>query len=114
MLPASHRLRSAQEIKQALATGKWYRNSFVQICFASDSSSELKIACVVGKKVSLSAVKRHRYQRWLRIAALTEIVQSPRTFNGRIVLIANPDIVKLDLSSISKQINLLLKSISDV
>ena len=97
MLPASHRLRSAREIKEVLTSGRWYRSEFFHICRHTFSSNTdpVKAACVVGKKVSLSAVVRHKYQRWLREAVFNEIIK-PKLLNGsKLVLVAQPSIKKV-------------------
>lgn len=70
MLPRRSRLHRQDDIIRVVRTGQKIITPYVIIHYLPASAGS-RIACVVGKKVSPSAVARHRYQRWLR-----EIVKS--------------------------------------
>lgn len=58
-------------------------------------TAHTRIACVVGKSVHRSAVRRHKYQRWLReVARQTLATQSPNTAYD-MVWIARPGMTNM-------------------
>ncbi len=69
MLPRSRRLRSTAEIQRVLREGHCITTPAVRVCFLQSGAAETRVACVVGKTVHRSAIRRHRYQRWLREVA---------------------------------------------
>lgn len=71
MLPKVYRLHRSSDIVSVVRTGKKIITPYVIIHSrkALAGATYTRVACVVGKKVSPSAVIRHRYQRWLRVVA---------------------------------------------
>ncbi len=66
MLPRSSRLRQTKEIQHVVRAGRRQASSYVRLYSMPGATDESRVACVVGKTVHRSAVRRHRYQRWLR------------------------------------------------
>ena len=93
MLSPQARLRRSQDIVATIKHGRVVRTPYVQIyaCQQPDST-KVRLACVVSKRVSASAVVRHRYQRLLRAAARQLIPDLQSRWQGNIVLIALPTI----------------------
>ena len=76
----------------------------------ADSQSS-RAATIVSKKVHQSAVKRHRYQRWLRSLADTHINRLPAAYD--MVWVARPKIIEVNKiaklqNSLPAQLNKLL------
>lgn len=63
------RLRLASEIAVVLRRGRSLSTPWVRIYWRPGQHTESRFAAIVGKKVSQLAVRRHRYQRWLRQVA---------------------------------------------
>ncbi|MEX2055234.1 MAG: ribonuclease P protein component [Candidatus Andersenbacteria bacterium] len=79
MLAASNRLRSDSDIKQTLRQGRRLTTPGVRIFYRQKTNqTQTRIACVVGVVVDRRAVARHRYQRWLRVAAAQVIERLPQ------------------------------------
>lgn len=66
MLPRSARLRQTKEIQDVVHYGRRLTSLSVRIYCHAGKKQVTRVACVVGKTVDRSAVRRHRYQRWLR------------------------------------------------
>jgi ribonuclease P protein component len=70
MLPKKQRLNRSRDIMAVIKRGSLLRTPHVNIYYRlRDDDQVSRSACIVGKKVHRSAVKRHTYQRWLRSAA---------------------------------------------
>ena len=92
MLPAANRLRGEPDIQATLKTGRRLPTPHVRIFIRPNPHSQTsRFACVVGKRVSRSAVRRHRYQRWLRQVARRALTTT-HTPPVDVVLLANPSI----------------------
>jgi ribonuclease P protein component len=94
MLPRRRRLHRQEDIIRVVRTGQKIITPYVIIHYLpADKAS--RIACVVGKKVSLSAVARHRYQRWLREIVKAAIPSSDsRAYD--MVWVGRPTLVNVD------------------
>lgn len=66
MLPRLHRLRQTKAIQHTLHTGTCFTTPYIKVCYIPSQAAQTRVACVVGKSVHRSAVRRHRYQRQLR------------------------------------------------
>src|SRR5688572_22832936 len=86
------RLRQSQEITAILRRGRRLTTPWVRIYWRPGQQNNSRLACIVGTRVSRSAVARHRYQRWLR-----EIAQAAAARHFPIpsdmVWVATPQIV---------------------
>lgn len=104
MLPARHRLRSSQDIKNTLRLGRCFEAPYARVCFKVSSQVHSRVACIVGRAVSKSSVIRHRYQRWLREASRNFFTASSRPYD--IVLVARPGITHLpSLAALKEDLN---------
>ncbi|HBE90164.1 MAG: hypothetical protein A3G57_01950 [Candidatus Andersenbacteria bacterium RIFCSPLOWO2_12_FULL_45_8] len=88
-----------KDIKQTICHGQALHTPYVRIhiYLPPNPSPQVQFACVVSKKISPSAVRRHKYQRWLREIIRPLTADFPAGTN--LVLIAKPAIGQL--SSIS-------------
>lgn len=77
MLRRTYRLQKEQDIKAVLRSGRTIRTARVRVHVLPTTRPQSRVACVVGARVSRSAVTRHRYQRWLRHIARS-FIQSGR------------------------------------
>lgn len=93
MFSRSRRLRSRQDISRLIQKGRRIRTPHVLIYIAPSSESSTRVACVVGKKVHASAVKRHFYQRRLREIAKQVVRDIPQPYD--MVWVALPSISSL-------------------
>lgn len=84
-----------KEIKQTIGQGQILYTPYVRIHFnrPPNASPATQFACVVSKKISPSAVRRHKYQRWLREVMRPLVPSLPS--GTRLVLIARPTISNL-------------------
>lgn len=55
-----------------------------------------RVACVVGTSVHRSAVRRHRYQRWLRELSRNLLRERPLPVPYDMVWVAQPSIIQAD------------------
>lgn len=70
MLAKQARLRTNREISEVVRRGRRLTSPYVRLYAVRRPAGKVsRVACVVGKRVSASAVVRHRYQRWLRVLA---------------------------------------------
>lgn len=85
----------AKDIKQTISRGQVLHTPYVRVHLNASpaSTSASRLACVVSKKISQSAVHRHHYQRWLREAVRPLV--TPLAPNILLVLIAKPAILKV-------------------
>src|SRR5688572_1458759 len=98
MLPRRHRLTKRHDIVNVLRHGTTFSTPAVSIHLRPrDDQSVVRIAVIVAKKVHTSAVRRHRYQRWLRIAATNLIAEF--TVPSDMVWVAKPAIGQLNGAS---------------
>lgn len=100
MLSSKHRLRKNTDILAVLRTGRQFRLKGLKVYIKSAPDQGFsRVACVVGKKVSPLATRRHSYQRLLRV--LAKEVMSSRQQSVDIVFVAQPDIeIYANLSSL--------------
>jgi ribonuclease P protein component len=88
MLPRPLRLTRQEDILRVLRTGRVVKNPYLRLHFQVLPEQPFpRFACVVGKKVHRHAVKRHRYQRWLRHLVRQH---APTSFTGDAILIGLP------------------------
>lgn len=92
MLPRLHRLRQTKQIQKVVRSGRCFNTPYVRVCLHAGETSSTRIACVVGKSVDKSAVRRHRYQRWLRQVASDFVAGHPSASPYDMVWIAQPAI----------------------
>ncbi|MFH1354246.1 MAG: ribonuclease P protein component [bacterium] len=92
MLPRKFRLAKHADITAAIRQGKRLVTPYTNIHYLPTACSHTRIACIVSKKVSPSAVQRHKYQRWLRVCAYN-IVSKQTAYD--MVWIAGPKITQL-------------------
>lgn len=99
-----------KDIKQTIRHGQVLHTPYVRIhqYLPPAPSSHVQVACVVSKKISPSAVRRHKYQRWLREIVRPLAPVFPAGTN--LVLVAKPAISQL--SSISPLKDSLLATLS--
>lgn len=96
MLSPRARLRRSQDIQTTIKHGRSLRTPYVHMYFQSQPNAQnIRLACVVSKRVSASAVVRHRYQRLLRAAARQLLPQLEARWQGDIVLVALPSITAI-------------------
>lgn len=86
------RLRRNDDVLAVLRRGKRYRTPHALIHVLP--SDEMRVTCVVGKKVSPSAVTRHRIQRQLREIAREVLPSIPHTYD--VVILAIPPILRVE------------------
>ena len=90
VLAKRYRLHKQHDILSVLRDGRRIHTPYVTICIKSNQSvGHARLAVVAGKKVHPSAVRRHRYQRWLREVARAHILHLPA---ADIVLLATPSL----------------------
>lgn len=75
MIPRDKRLSRQQDIVRVVRLGKKIITPYIIIHAvpAAPDQAGSRVACVVGKKVNALAVKRHKYQRWVRSLAAQTI-----------------------------------------
>jgi ribonuclease P protein component len=98
VLPTTQRLRQSAAIERVVKTGALMRTPYV-LLYRSPAPGQptSRVACIVSKRVSKSAVVRHRYQRWLRQYARHVVAQKGPVFD--IVLVARPSLATLTTSA---------------
>ena len=79
MLAKESRLNKTNDIVRTIRYGRRIRTPYVllYVLKPDPAPSKAKVAVVVGKKVHKLAVKRHKYQRWLREIAQEVINDIP-------------------------------------
>jgi len=92
MLAQKNRLRRSQDIRDVLKNGQRVTIPEVYIYFKKNDLEHGRIATIVGKKIHKQAVKRHRYQRWLRSLAADYVVSPAKTRSYDMVWVAQPRI----------------------
>ena len=100
MLPRPHRLHRQDDIIRVVRTGQKIITPYVIIHYLRTTTPS-RIACVVGKKVSPSAVIRHRYQRYLRAIAAT-IYPSLSANTYDMVWVGRPSLTQVAKSTVLK------------
>jgi ribonuclease P protein component len=88
------RLGTQREIRAVMRQGRRVITPWVKIYFQPTDRSELRAACIAGKVVSASAVKRHRYQRWLR-EVIQRLSQEQPPLSYDMVWVATPALTAL-------------------
>lgn len=96
MLPRKFRLAKQGDITAAIRQGKCLVTPYVNIHYLPTTNTHTRVACIVSKKVSPSAVQRHKYQRWLRACARDFINKQTAYYD--MVWIAKPEVVRLSSS----------------
>jgi ribonuclease P protein component len=69
MLPRAHRLHQQKDIIATIRQGKRLRTPYLLIHYRPHPLGPTRIACVVSRKIDVSAVKRHAFQRLMREVA---------------------------------------------
>lgn len=93
MLPRPLRLRRRKDVKRVMHTGRRIRTQYAIIYVTRVSVPQSRIACVVGRRVHSSAVRRHRIQRWLREIARSTIADMSTPYD--MVWVALPGIANV-------------------
>ncbi len=94
MLSAGNRLRRRQDVLAVIQRGRLYRTKYLNIYrLGRADQAGTRLACVVGKKVHQSAVRRHQVQRWLREIARGTIQGMQDSVD--MVWVAKPSIVRI-------------------
>jgi ribonuclease P protein component len=94
MLPRSNRLTNRRDIISTLRRGRCLKTTFVSIhLLARPDQKSARLAVIVAKTVDSSAVRRHRYQRWLRAAARELLPTRKQACD--MVWVAKPPIARL-------------------
>jgi ribonuclease P protein component len=94
MLPRHLRLTKNADILRIMRQGKKISTPYVWIYFLKrDDKKPSRAASVVSKKVHKLAVKRHRYQRWLRQLSKAHISRLPLAHD--MVWVARPKITEV-------------------
>ena len=97
MLPRKHRLTKQNDIVHTIRRGRTLRTPYVHVHLLNRADHNIsRSACIVAKKVHLSAVRRHTYQRWLRVQARTLLPQLTEPCD--VVWVAQPQITQLSSS----------------
>lgn len=102
------RLRRNDEVLAVIRRGKKYRTPYALVYTLP--SRQVRFTCVVGKKVSRSAVIRHRIQRQLREIMREALSSTDVKYD--IVLIAIPPIVEVEsYDKLRQAVNSVLKNL---
>jgi ribonuclease P protein component len=82
MLSRQFRLASRKDIMAVIRRGRKIATPHVllYVCKNHERTSS-RVACIVGKRVDASAVRRHRIQRWMREIARETISSLPQTLD---------------------------------
>ena len=63
------------DIVAVVKRGRCLDDGGLRICVLKNNKGHVRVALVVGKKVSLKAVVRHKLQRWLREVAREKLAE---------------------------------------
>jgi ribonuclease P protein component len=114
MLPYNLRLRSNSEIADITKRGKRVSGEKLKIYYRDSDRGYTRVACVVGKKVSKLAVRRHKLQRWLREVARQEIKNTLSAWSYDMVWVALPSANALNsLADVRQEVALLIRLINN-
>lgn len=114
MIPRSHRL-TGSDVDEIVRFGKRFADGFNTVFARRSRSNNIRIACVVGKRVARSAVHRHRIQRWMREAAREYIYLDRWTLSLDMVWVAKPKMGTMkQLSEVKEHISDLMKHIEHI
>jgi ribonuclease P protein component len=115
MLSAKNRLKHERDIGTVFELGKGVSGKYIFIKYWKVDSSkypnrrygqdELKIAFVVGKKVSKSAVKRNLIKRRMRAIVLDILSKTPQILGYHIVVSAKPGVEGVTYDDITHDID---------
>ena len=106
MLPRSNRLTRSADIQQVLRQGTCLGSPQLRVCAqAQPAPVTSRIACVVGKKVSKSAVKRNRLKRQIREAVRLLLKEGRVSSGNMIVLMAKPDMLEATYAEIADDVS---------
>ncbi len=83
---------NSQRIQAILRHGQRLETRYATLMVQPMSQGAAEVACVVGKKVHVSSVVRHRYQRLLRAAA-RPLIQAGLKYD--MVMVAKPEILSV-------------------
>ncbi len=108
MLPRRLRLTKNADILKIMRQGNKITTPYVWLYLLQRTNNESsRAACVVGKKVHQLAVRRHRYQRWLRQLADTHIKRLSTAYD--MVWVARPEITEVkELSKLQESLQVQL------
>lgn len=90
MLPRPARLHRTQDITAVLRHGQRSRTPWVRLYYRPGRTAGTRVACIVGRQVDPSAVRRKRYQRWLREIARQALASTHAPYD--MVWVARPEI----------------------
>ncbi len=105
MLKKNYRLRKKYQFNYVYKAGKVIRQPNLLLFYCSSKNKNVKVGLSVNKKVG-GAVTRNRIKRLLREALRPQLEFLKPNYN--IIIFAEPSIVDVSLSSISKQIDIAL------
>ncbi len=77
MFSRKSRLSRSKDIERVVRFGSRLVTPYIVIYYLQTEGEGVRLACVAGKKVSLSSVRRHRAQRLLRSLAKEFIANIP-------------------------------------
>ncbi len=103
MLQPQNRLRDSVEIMETLRYGARFRVAFCDIYVKSVPGGDVRSACIVGKRVHASAVKRHMAQRRLR-AACAQILPAIKAPCNIVIVGTDSVILHMDFNSLVREL----------
>lgn len=124
MLQANNRLTKKRDFDLVLKHGRWVNGAFVDLKYVElakfqnyfpkkedpdNFKKQLKLAVVVGVKISKSAVIRNRLKRQMREVVRLNIKNGSLSSGFFVMLVARPHMKEKNYAEISEEINLLLK-----
>lgn len=126
MLQSVNRLKKVRDFNLLVKHGRWVNGNFLDVKYVNlnkiqgyfpkkedkeNFKKQLKLAIVVGVKVSKSAVKRNRLKRQLR-EAVRLLIKEGRLESGYYIMVsAKPVALAKDYAVISQEIKLLFEKI---
>lgn len=126
MLPRVSRLTKVRDFNLVMKHGRWMNGRFLRMKWlkladfvnyfpkkedVDKFKKQLKLAIVVGVKVSKSAVKRNRLKRQIREVARLLIKDNHLSEGYYLMLVAKKDILDKNYAEISEEIGLLLEKV---
>lgn len=94
MLAREQRLRRSEDIMRVMRHGRRIKMPHALLYVAAAPNTEgVRVACIVGKRVHRSAVRRHSIQRRLRESVRTHLPRASSPVD--LVVVAQPSIVEV-------------------
>lgn len=103
MLQPQNRLRDSVEIMETLRQGARFHISFCDIYVKPAPGDKVRLACIVGKRVHASAVKRHLAQRRLR-AACAQLLPAIKAPYNIVIVGTDSVILHMDFNSLVREL----------